>query len=78
MEVIAVVIVLTYVGYLAARAHKSLDIKPRINKSHVPPRTVNHEEYIKGVVAENEEKERVGKLKADNQERIKKDLFIKS
>ena len=79
MEVVAVIAVVGYVTYLAVREHKSFDIKPRINESHVRRTYLNsvadHEAYIKKVVAEGDEKERTGKLRAENEERIKKDFL---
>jgi hypothetical protein len=80
MEAIAVIVVLGCVGYLVSRKSKSLDIKPQINKSHVrrydsTDNAIEHEKYLQRVVEENEEKERAGKLKVENAERIKKEFL---
>ena len=57
MEVIAVIAVLGCVGYLVSRERKIIDIKPRINKSHVlrydsTDSAIEHEKYLKGIIAE--------------------------
>lgn len=78
MEAIALIAVIGYVGYLAARERKFFDVKPRINRSHQSHSAVlDHAEYINRVEEENDQIDQESKLRAENAERIKKDFLLK-
>ncbi len=75
MEAAAIVLALGYVVYRLARRGKMPDFKPPINRKEKLPLGMSDSDYLKKVVAERNEKERQGKLRAENQERIKKDFL---
>ncbi|MFA6995438.1 MAG: hypothetical protein WC249_03475 [Patescibacteria group bacterium] len=75
MEAAAVIVVLGFAAYVLARERKIINIQPRINRSNKLPREMSDREYLERVVAENNKKERTGKIQSENKERIKKDFL---
>jgi len=75
MEVAVIAAIVGFSVYMFAREKKFVDYQPRMNRKEKLPNDMNGSEYIERVVAENNAKERVGKMRAENQERIKKDFL---
>ena len=75
MEAAAVIVIIGFAAYMLARSKRTIDFKPPINKKEKLPLEMSDSEYIERVMAENNEKERVGKMAAANHERIKKDYL---
>lgn len=67
MEILAVVLVLGFVGYMAVREERVIDITPKINKRHIPRAS-----YLKSVREDTELKNKVGEIIAADKERVKK------